>query len=198
MSSKQKLSFGIVTSVFLVLIISIFFSFFQESKQKKIHEGTVKSISVGEGFKPSQRPQINQTFLVTRIIDGDTFEIQTRQKVRLIGIDTPELNTSTKKVPGCFGIQAKEKLSELIFNKQVRLMKDISETDRYGRLLRYVYFGENFINQDLIEQGFALASTFPPDVKYKEVFLKAQTEARENMRGLWKECYLNRFPPSRE
>lgn len=184
MPSKQKLSFVIVISTFLILIVAIFISYSFESK----NQGTVKSIAVWEGLKPSTTPQINEIFLVTRVVDGDTFEIQTKQKVRLIGIDTPELNTTNKKVPDCFAVQSKEKLEQLILNKQVKMVKDVSETDRYGRLLRYVFDGELFINKELVEKGFAQISTFPPDVKYKEAFLKAEKVARESKRGLWNEC----------
>ena len=66
--------------------------------------------------------------------------------------------------------------------------RDISETDKYKRLLRYVWIGDVLVNDYLVRQGFALTSTFPPDVKYETQFLEAETEARENNRGLWFSC----------
>jgi len=68
------------------------------------------------------------------------------------------------------------------------LMKDVSETDKYGRLLRYVWLGDQMVNETLVKEGFAQVSTFPPDVKYKEKFLEVQKFARENKIGLWGKC----------
>lgn len=127
------------------------------------------------------------TFLVTRVVDGDTIEIEGGQKVRYIGIDTPETVDPRKPVQ-CFGVEASNKNKELVEGKRVRLEKDISETDTYGRLLRYVYVDGIFVNDYLIRQGYAYSSTYPPDVKYSEQFIQAQKEARENNRGLWSGC----------
>jgi micrococcal nuclease len=130
---------------------------------------------------------------VLRAIDGDTIELDGGQKVRYIGIDTPELHDPRKKVE-CFAKEAMEKNKELVEAKEVRLEKDISERDKYNRLLRYVYLpteaspsGE-FVNALLVQEGYALASTFPPDVKYAELFKNLEKEARENKRGLWNKC----------
>lgn len=66
--------------------------------------------------------------------------------------------------------------------------KDISETDKYGRLLRYIYVDNLWINEYLVSQGFAFASSYPPDIRYQERLLAAQKEAQENKRGLWGSC----------
>lgn len=126
----------------------------------------------------------DKAITVKKVIDGDTIEISTGQKVRYIGIDTPE-STIQKE---CFGAEASVKNKELVEGKSVRLEKDVSETDKYGRLLRYVYVGDVFINDELVRQGFANASTYPPDVKYQDKFSEAQKEARENNRGFWSKC----------
>lgn len=68
------------------------------------------------------------------------------------------------------------------------MTRDVSNTDKYGRLLRYVYIGDVFINDYLVRQGYAHIDTYPPDVKYVEQFKEAEKEARENNRGLWKSC----------
>lgn len=125
-----------------------------------------------------------ETVKVTRVIDGDTIEIESGQKVRYIGIDTPEI-VDPKKPVQCFGKEASNKNKELVEGKQVRLEKDVSETDKFGRLLRYVYVDNIFVNDYLVRQGFAHVSTFPPDVKYQAQFLQAEKEARKNSRGLW-------------
>ena len=131
---------------------------------------------------------------VARAVDGDTIELEDRQTVRYIGIDTPELHHPTKPVQ-CFAKEAMEVNKKLVEGKQVKLEKDVSEKDKYGRLLRFVYLDESFatssgifINDYLVRQGFAFASTFPPDVKFSQQFLEAEREARQNNRGLWGKC----------
>jgi micrococcal nuclease len=123
-----------------------------------------------------------ETAVCIRVIDGDTIEIKDRAgntyKVRYIGIDTPE-----KGDP--YFNEATQANSSLVLNKELRLEKDVSETDKYGRLLRYVYVGDLFINAHLVAEGFAQASTYPPDVKYADYFLKLQRQAREQGKGLW-------------
>lgn len=132
--------------------------------------------------------------LVTRVIDGDTIEIEGGKKVRYIGIDTPETVHPSKSVQ-CYGKEAAEKNKNFVEGKRVRLEKDISETDKYGRLLRYVYLpagkagvGEVFVNKVLVQEGYAFSSTYPPDIKYQDVFLTVEKEAREASRGLWGSC----------
>lgn len=122
--------------------------------------------------------------MVTRVIDGDTIEIEGRQRVRYIGIDTPETVDPRKPVQ-CYGREASDKNKELVAGKKVTLKKDVSETDKFGRLLRYVYAGNIFVNDYLVQQGFAHAVSYPPDIKYQGQFLQAEHEARENNRGLW-------------
>ncbi|NUM25684.1 MAG: thermonuclease family protein [Candidatus Buchananbacteria bacterium] len=131
--------------------------------------------------------QADESFLVIRVIDGDTVELEDGSRVRYIGIDTPETVDPSKPVQ-CFGKEASQKNTELVLNKQVRLEKDISDKDRYGRLLRYVYVGDTFVNLELVKQGFASSYSYPPDVKYQDQIVAAQTEAREQKRGLWSAC----------
>lgn len=124
---------------------------------------------------------------VIKVVDGDTIEIEGGKKVRYIGIDTPETVDPRKPVQ-CFGKEASNKNKELIEGKEVKLEKDVSETDKYGRLLRYVYLGDTLINELLVKEGYAHASSYPPDIKYQDRFTRAEREARENNRGLWEAC----------
>ena len=133
---------------------------------------------------------------VTRVVDGDTIWVNingTEYKVRYIGIDTPETVDPRKPVQ-CFGKEASIKNTELVFGKIVRLEKDVSDKDMYGRLLRYVWVvdvassTEVMVNAELIRLGYAQVSTYPPDVKYQKYLLSLQEEARADNLGLWGEC----------
>jgi len=118
---------------------------------------------------------------VVRIIDGDTIEVQiygSNYKVRYIGIDTPEVGDPCSA-------EATAANRDLVEGKNVHLEKDVSETDKYGRLLRYVYVGDTMVNAELVRQGYAQVYTYPPDVKYNEQFLELERKAREKGRGCW-------------
>jgi micrococcal nuclease len=102
----------------------------------------------------------------------------------MIGIDTPETVDPRRPVE-CFGKEASAKTKELLFNKEVRLEKDVSETDKYGRLLRYVYVGDIFINEQLVLEGYAEASAYPPNIAYQAQLEQAEKQAQEQRTGLW-------------
>ena len=125
---------------------------------------------------------------VVRVIDGDTIDVVidgVQFRVRYIGVDTPETHHPSRGVEP-FGFEATEANRALVEGKTVYLEKDISETDRYGRLLRYVWLADGrMVNEVLTAEGYAQVSTYPPDVKYQEAFLTAQREARDQGRGLW-------------
>lgn len=135
----------------------------------------------------SQNKSQSETFKVTRVIDGDTIEIEGGERVRYIGIDTPETVDPRKPVQ-CFGVEASKKNKELVEGKMVRLEKDITDRDKYNRLLRYVFVDNVFINLELVKQGFAYSYSYPPDIKYQDQFLKAQQEAEKTKQGLWSAC----------
>lgn len=122
--------------------------------------------------------------LVTEVIDGDTIRLKTGETVRYIGIDTPETKHPHKPVE-CFGKEATQKNIELVLGRNVRLIKDVSDVDKYGRLLRYVYVGDVFINKELVRQGYAYATAFPPDIAQQAVLDAAQKDAQREVLGLW-------------
>ncbi len=124
---------------------------------------------------------------VTRVVDGDTIEASIAgqsYKLRYIGIDTPE-TVDPRRPVGCFGKEASERNRQLVDGKTIGLEKDVSETDAFGRLLRYVWVDGQMVNATLVEEGYAQASTYPPDVKYSGIFASLQAQAREAGRGLW-------------
>ena len=127
---------------------------------------------------------------VVRVIDGDTIQVccvfGDRVTVRYVGVDTPEIHHPMKGVERA-GKEASEANRKLVDGKTVRLEFDVQEQDRYGRLLAYVYLEEGtFVNAWLVENGYAVVMTVPPNVKHQELFLKLQREAREEGRGLWR------------
>jgi endonuclease YncB( thermonuclease family) len=127
---------------------------------------------------------------VTKVIDGDTFWVKDSQehsfKVRFIGIDAPEVQNRGKKKKGPFAKEATEFVRQLTEGKKVLLVADIQKFDRYGRFLAYVYLPEGtFLNVKLVEEGYAVVSTFPPNVEHSQVLIEAQRLARKNSRGLW-------------
>ncbi|OQM47549.1 nuclease [Anoxybacillus sp. UARK-01] len=130
---------------------------------------------------------------VSRVVDGDTFELTDGRKVRLIGVNTPESTTRTEE----YGKEASNYTHSKLEGKQIWLQKDVSETDQYGRLLRIVWLQvptdvqnekeirSKMFNADLVLNGYAEPSTYPPDVEYSDYFVKFAREAREQDKGLW-------------
>ena len=129
-------------------------------------------------------------YKVSRVIDGYTIELETGERVRYIGIDTPETVHPTRPIE-YYGREASEANIKLVEGNSVRLEFDIQERDQYGRLLAYVFLlaehGDIFVNAWLVQNGYAKVSTYPPNVKYVEVFKYLQGEARRNNLGLWNE-----------
>jgi micrococcal nuclease len=117
-------------------------------------------------------------YKVSRVIDGDTFLIDGGESVRMMGINTPEVDQY-------FYEEAKEVLMLMIDKTSVGLERDITDTDKYGRFLRYVFAGELFVTLEMVKRGFANVFTVPPDVKYTDELLLAERYARENNLGLW-------------
>jgi micrococcal nuclease len=125
--------------------------------------------------------KLEEVFCV-RVKDGDTIVIRDIAgnifNVRYIGMNTPERGDD-------YFIETTLANKMLVNEKKIKLEKDVSETDKWGRLLRYVYVGDIFVNAKLVADGFAQVATYPPDVKYSEHFLELQREAIEAKRGLW-------------
>jgi micrococcal nuclease len=170
----------------------------------------------------------SNTYIISKVIDGDTFVLSNGEHVRLVGIDTPESRINAKlerdnkrtgedaKTVIEMGKKATEFTRKLVEGKKVYLEYDIQQRDRYGRLLAYVYLIDKtdtdeallemagllnvpsgdllrgnlkgafpFVNATIIKAGYAQVMTVPPNVKYQELFLELEKEAREQRRGLW-------------
>lgn len=133
-----------------------------------------------------------QIATVRSVSDGDTVRADLEDgpddvRVRYIGIDTPELTTEAGG-PEPFAADAAERNEELVRDRRVCLERDVSQTDRFGRLLRYVWLPDGtLVNEILLREGLASVATFPPDVKYVERFRAAERAAREARAGRWRE-----------
>lgn len=124
---------------------------------------------------------------VVRVIDGDTFEIEGGERVRLIGIDTPESVKPNAPVE-CYGKEASEYLKSLVEGKMVRLERDRTERDRYARLLRYAYLEDVFINEKLVREGYAESVEYRPDTKFQDRLDEAEQNAKDKRVGRWAEA----------
>ena len=171
---------------------------FSSSVQKKIDTykaGPLKKYSINRKFFIFVIPALillsllstshAEIYKVKRVIDGDTLFLLNGEKVRLIGVDTPETKHPQKPVQ-YFGIEAYKFTKQMAEGKVVKLEYDWQRRDRYRRLLAYVYLMDGtFLNAEIIKQGYGFAYTRYP-FKYMEEFRLYQREAREKKRGLWK------------
>jgi micrococcal nuclease len=126
---------------------------------------------------------------VERTVDGDTIEIELngkKEKVRLIGIDTPETKKPNTPVM-YYGKEASAYTNKRLYNQTISLEWDVDRRDKYNRLLAYVWIDDELFNETLVKEGYARLSTFPPNVKYVDRFTKAQELARKQGSGIWKD-----------
>jgi micrococcal nuclease len=134
--------------------------------------------SYGSAPGPASLPPAS--CVVARVVDGDTFSCRDGRKVRLLGIDTPELGQGEP------GRQAHAALRHLLpLGTTVRLERDVASRDRFGRELAYVWTGARMVNESLVRQGWAMLYTLPPNVKHAGRLERAQKEARAARAGLW-------------
>lgn len=161
----------------------------EQAAEEMTEEKAIGEITEGEKTEEEEKIEIKQeklvppevsvtTNIIDYVIDGDTVKLRNGEKVRFIGINTPEMGQP-------YSSGAKNKLKELVEGKEVILEKDITDRDQYGRLLRYIWLGDILINLEMVRLGYANSYTYPPDVKYQDRIVAAEREAREEKIGLW-------------
>lgn len=171
-----------------------------DSKVEKKKEETKEKAEEKESAISNDDSSIFETAKVVSITDGDTIVVDLNgktEKLRFIGIDTPETHHPSKPVQ-YFGKEASDYTTKQLTNKTIYLQKDVSERDKYGRLLRYIWLVKpsknepskeeviaNCFNAELVKNGYAHAYTYPPDIKYNEIFKELEAKAREKHIGLW-------------
>jgi len=135
-------------------------------------------VSLGDGY------------VVRRIIDGDTIQLQNGESLRYIGIDTPETRKRVGGVwhyaPEPYALEAKKLNTELVGGARVKLEFDEEKYDKYGRWLAYVYINNKMVNEEILKDGLAKILMIPPNTKYYHRLKMAENEAKKNKRGLWR------------
>jgi len=197
MDTERKFSPRFAFHALNISIVVVFFALvLLQNAFGDVWQKYQKDIIAIRQLTPSPTPQVlaatdNVLWLVTKVVDGDTIEVQfegVKETIRFIGIDTPETKDPRKPVQ-CFGKEASAKTSELLKNQFVRLESDSSQSNRdvYKRLLRYVYRDDGlFVNKLLIEEGFAYEYTYKSNPYiYQKDFIEAQHLAQEQQKGLW-------------
>lgn len=176
-----------------VLLTGIVYSFSLQNPVT-VQESSIQISPTSVVASPSATPVPSHGGIfatVVSVVDGDTIKIEGGEVVRYIGINTPETVAPNRPVE-CMGREASARNKALVQGKVIELEKDVSERDKYGRLLRFIWIGETMINEQLVREGLAQVSTYPPDVKYQSVFVGAQRQAVEEKIGLWSgECPLS-------
>jgi micrococcal nuclease len=189
---KKRLFVGIILALSLFIV-------------KYLHSGDLdKPFSASDDvrFSFSFGKKYNYSdIMVKRVVDGDTLLLESGERVRLIGIDTPELHESQKlkrdversqqdaEAIKALGRKAYLFTKGLVEGQRVSLEFDVDKYDKYDRLLAYAYLKNNgtFVNAEIVKQGYANLMTIPPNVKYADLFQRLYREAREGQRGLWAE-----------
>jgi micrococcal nuclease len=141
---------------------------------------------------PARPTGPTQEATLVRVVDGDTIRVMVggvEERVRYVGIDTPELNAGSPATPDPYAQAATNANVRLLADGRIVLEKDVSERDQYGRLLRDIWVERDgtwtLVNLALVAEGYAQVSTYPPDVRYADVLLVAQRQARDAGLGLW-------------
>lgn len=177
--SMKEIKFFLLLAIGFLLIGIGFFIGRSSNKTESISEKSIIP-SITTSITQNKKGSVlgKAEVLVTKVFDGDTIEINYKEKIRYIGINAPE-----KGQP--FSSKSLLKNQELVSGKKVRLELDVQTKDRYRRTLAYVFIGDIFVNQEMVKEGLAVSETIQPNVKYQKEILEAQKRARESCIGVW-------------
>ena len=174
----------------MAFLISLVISGCSDKRNINISPESQQSPSNMSRINPSCRLKVGSFYPVKKEVDGDTFWLEDGcegVKVRLIGIDAPESKNVFKKVKKePFGDESTAFMSTLLKEQKIRIEYDIDTFDQHGRTLVYAYTESGiFLNKAMIDEGLAMISTFPPNVKYESLFYQAQKIARKEQNNIW-------------
>ena len=175
----KKVLFWTIAIVFGIIIISSGVNNTLDPKENR-----------EERSEREPRTENYEFYYVTKVIDGDTLIANvkgTKTTIRLIGVNTPEVDASLREVE-CFGEKPSREAKKMLFGKQIRIEKDSSQGDfdKYGRTLAYVFLKDGtFFNEYMIKEGYAYEYTYNLPYKYQDQFKKSQDVAERKEKGLW-------------
>ena len=164
-------------------------------------ENSIPKIVLDQITGKTPEEPANPLYPVTRVVDGDTIVVNINgvdEKVRLIGIDTPESVHPDSTLNSELGKIASDFTTKLLSGKSVTLEMDVQERDKYGRILAYVYLDGVMVNKTLLSAGMAQVATYPPNVKYVEDFKALEKIARDGNVGLWGDINIEDTPVTEE
>ena len=147
----------------------------------------VSTVVIQDGSSLDESSDNDNMFLVVRVIDGDTIELDSGEIVRYLDVDTPETVHPSKPVE-CFGPEATQRNIELVQGRYVRLDIPTERTDKYGRLLAYVYTNDGFVNGALVWGGYAYARSYGESGSLYDTLVQLEDGARTKQKGLWATC----------
>ncbi len=154
--------------------------------------------NVAAVYDHSIKTEYGEPIKVARVVDGDTIELINGDRLRYIGIDTPE-EVDPRKPVQCYAKEAAERNKALVEGKEITFYKDHSEKDRYGRWLGFVYLADGtFVNHELVAEGYAFAYPYKPDTSKASEFKAAEAAAHEALLGLWSACQVHSTKSGRE
>ncbi len=180
--SRKWWLIGVIFFIILVITLAEDDNTTQTSSTTQSDNSFSVESTVSKQIENKENEQENFS-IVTFVVDGDTVEIKNGNRIRLIGIDSPERGES-------FYNESRNALEDMVLNKKVRLEKDISDTDRYNRLLRYIFIDGVFINKEMVRQGYATAYPYEPDTTYKNEFSLVEKDAKLSKIGIWSQQSL--------
>jgi micrococcal nuclease len=182
---KNKKKALALSAVVLPLLLSFIFSKLPEIDQINGIQDIPKILNLL--LEEEENPVGLVNAKVVRVVDGDTVVVRyegREERIRLIGVDTPETVHPNKPVEA-YGEEAKEYTKKKLEEKDIQIEFDVQERDRYGRLLGYIWLDGLLFNDELLRMGYARVATFPPNVKYVETFKETEKNAREKQVGIW-------------
>lgn len=180
------------SKLLLAILVSALFIFTGLYLRTRLNNQNLALHPKGVVSNPS--PAFTPTILrekayVNFVFDGDTIELSGKITLRLLGIDAPETaNKYTLFKKECFATVSAKIAKEIMMGQTVETEKDVEDKDQYGRLLRYVFLDDVFINEFLVRQGYAKMEPNTINTRYKNVLIDAEDEAKREKRGLWREC----------
>ncbi len=192
--SMRKITVVII-AIITTIILAIYGKDVLNNKANNNYDVNIQNSDISK-FEGNQNSLSLEEAYVTKVVDGDTIWVQINgkdYKVRMIGMNSPEY---TKEIEP-YGKEATEFTTNMLLNKTIYLQKDVSDTDSYDRLLRYVWIdkidnitpdtvSKSLFNYIIVEEGLAKSKYYSPDISLQEYLDNAQNNAKRNKKGIWK------------